>query len=751
LAADRRAVKQAFQFLAVALLATGSAQAALRIDGVPDEPEWASAQHITDFRVVQPLTRAVSKEATEAWILATPEGLAVAMRVTESAGVRRSRQRTERDQFASVDRVNLVVDYDGDGGTGYNFTLTLGHGVMDAVVVNENVFLQDWDGDWQHAVAEQPEGWSVEMLIPWHVAPMKDGENGKRVIGIYFDRVIAATGERVAWPALSYVEPRFLSELTHIEVPAYSQSLLAVTPYVVSSSDLVHGGTSPDVGADIFWKPNGRFQLTATINPDFGQIESDDLVVNFDAVETFFSDKRPFFTENQGLFEIPFGYGNSSLIYTRRVGGEADDGSGAADVLGALKLNGSVKKLDYGVFASAERGRVGRDFLALRATQDFGVQDMGLLATQVRSPFLDRTANVVALDHHWKPNPRWNMVTQLVGSGVTARGSTERDLGMQTRISNELNSRWRQNLYYLHLGDGLQLNDFGYLERNNFDYLRYEMKRRVTALPAHSMYRSHDWSYVVSTRHNLQGDTIFSALQIGRTSDTTGGGNESVVLTGLSSGYDDLLTRGNGKVRLPARLLLDLSRSWPNRKHWGFSTTVNVGQTGLKGVGSSALKASLQPTYHVNDALSFNLGTTLFVQPDWLLWRAGTLLGSFRGQQIGINAGMQWSAGSRHELRMKLESIALDARALQAWRLQPGGAVLASTDAIDNFSLRRLGFQARYRFEIKPLSYIYVVYSRGGLEQVQNSGESLGSLVSSSFSLRDSEQFLVKFNYRFEL
>ena len=59
-----------------------------------------------------------------------------------------------------------------------------------------------------------------------------------------------------------------------------------------------------DAGADIFWKPNGQMQLTATINPDFGQVESDDLVVNFSANETFFSDKRPFFTENQGIFEF---------------------------------------------------------------------------------------------------------------------------------------------------------------------------------------------------------------------------------------------------------------------------------------------------------------------------------------------------------------------------------------------------------------------------------------------------------------
>lgn len=746
-----RFVKLALQCVVVGLLAMRAAHAELRIDGVPDEPEWGEARHVTDFKSVQPLTRADSRQPTEAWILATPKGLAVAFRCKISADVARSRQRSERDQFATVDRVNVVVDYDADGGTGYNFTLTLGNGVLDAVVVNENVFRQDWDGDWQHAIAEQSDGWTAEMLIPWHVAPMKSGKSGKRTVGIYLDRVTAATGERVAWPAISYFEPRYLSELTRIEIPAYSQSLLAVTPYAVSTADLVHGGASTDVGADIFWKPSGRFQLTATINPDFGQIESDELVVNFGAVETFFSDKRPFFTENQGLFDVPFGQNTSNLVYTRRVGGAADDGSGAADVLAALKLNGSVADVDYGLLASSERGTAGRNFLAFRARRDFGAQDTGVLATQVQSDFLDRTATVVALDHHWKPNQRWNIVTQFVGSSVNQRGVTERDAGMQIRINNELSTRWRQNLYFLHLGDGLQLNDFGYLERNNFNYLRYEMRRRVTDLPKNSRYRSQDWGYVISRRRNEHGDTIFGAVQVQRTSDTTGGGTEFFAVTALTSGYDDLITRGNGKVRVPARLALEFNRNWPRRDHWSFSAKLNAGQTGLEGLASTAVNAFVQPTYHFNDALRVNVGAGLFVQPDWLLWRGGTLLGTFRSRQIGINAGLQWSVGTRHELRVKLESIALDARAKQAWRVQPGGTAIESGDPLADFSLRRVGFQLRYRYELRPLSYVYVVYSRGGADFANNSDESLGALVSSAFSLRDSEQFLVKFNYRFQL
>ena len=156
------------------------------------------------------------------------------------------------------------------------------------------------------------------MLIPWYIAPMGKGVDGKRTLGNYLDRVVGSTGERVAWPDASFSLPRFLSDFRKVPVPVYSQALLAVTPFAVAGYDNVHGDTQGDAGVDIFWKPNGQTQLTATINPDFGQVESDDLVVNFGANETFFSDKRPFFTENQGIFEFGMPADNSQLLYTRR-------------------------------------------------------------------------------------------------------------------------------------------------------------------------------------------------------------------------------------------------------------------------------------------------------------------------------------------------------------------------------------------------------------------------------------------------
>src|SRR5690606_34636367 len=140
----------------------------------------------------------------------------------------------------------------------------------------------------------------------------------------------------------------------------YQQSLLAVTPYAVALGDLKRSEQDFKFGADLFWKPNGDHQLAATINPDFGQVESDQLVVNFTALDTFRTDKRPFFTENQSYFDPQ--HSLATLFYTRRVGGPLDDGSGAADIDLAVKANGTLGQLGYGVFAATEDGDAGRDF-----------------------------------------------------------------------------------------------------------------------------------------------------------------------------------------------------------------------------------------------------------------------------------------------------------------------------------------------------------------------------------------------------
>ena len=723
---------------------------AIDVDGRIDPAEWQGAQHITDFKVVEPLTRAPSPYPTEAWVLATPEGLAIGFRNTQPASVPRTYRRTQRDEDAQVDRVNLMVDFDGDGRTGYNFTVYLTGGIIDATITNESRFSKDWDGNWQHAASEDGDTWSVEMLIPWYIAPMRKGVDGKRTMGIYLDRVIGSTGQRLAWPAASFTLPRFLSDFTPVTVPVYSQSLLAVTPYVVGGYDNIAGSDHFDAGADIVWKPNGQTQLTATLNPDFGQVESDDLVVNFGANETFFSDKRPFFTENQGIFEFGTPSDNSQLLYTRRVGGPADDASGPGDITAAVKLNGSLGAYKYGLFAAEEADDAGRSFRALRLVRDYDKQNVGLMLTQVDHPYLDREATVFGIDHNWRPTEQWNIQTRLVGSQVDQSGDTVRGSGGTVWADYNFGNGWRSQWIVMHFGDNLQINDFGYLSRANLNYAHWQVSRRDTDLPGTSAYSSHEWRLRVGATDNDQGLALQRQFRAMLQSNLRDGGNEYMQVNVNSAGYDDRILRGNGILRLPPNFNAFYERSRPRKGNWELYGNIGVDNGGIGDDRRLGYNAQFKPTYFISDA--FNVFGVLYVEstPQWMVWQHDNLLGTFREHALEIDAGVNWTIGDRQELRVKLQAIGLDARLRQAWRADIDGTPIPSAEHVDDFSLRNLGFQVRYRYELAPLSDLYVVYSRGGY-LFDEFAQDPASQLRDAFALRDTEQLLVKLSYRFEL
>ncbi|MDH5824035.1 DUF5916 domain-containing protein [Luteimonas sp. RD2P54] len=732
-----------FLSLAGAALPAG----AVEIDGRVAPGEWEGAHRVTDFRKVQPLNGEPASHPTEAWVLAVPDGLAVAFRNVQPAGVPRSRERLPRDFQAQVDRVNLMVDFDGGGRTGYNFTVSATGDVYDAVITAGGGFNSDWDGSWRSAVTEHAEGWEVEMLVPWHVAPMRGGEGETRTLHVYLDRVIGASGERVAWPEASFERPRFLTEFAPVEVPRFSQSLLAITPYSSLVYDNVAGRGDLEAGADLFWKPSGQFQLTATVNPDFGQVESDDLVVNFSATETFFSDKRPFFTENQGLFDFATPSDDSQLLYTRRVGGPADDGSGAGDITAALKLNGNAGTSRYGLFLADESGAVGRTFGALRLTHDLERQNLGLMLTRVERPFLDRQATVLGVDQDWRPTASLSVRTRLLGSRIDQDGATTRGGGITSYADYEMHGGWRQQWMAMHFSDELQINDFGYLSRNDLNYAHWQVSRRLASLPAASRYSAHDWRARVSTTRNDGGERLYDQLRIIRSSRLRDGSEEYAQINVNGAGVDDLLTRGHGSLRLPPRATAYYEYSRPRRGAWAHEVEVEVFGGGLSGNRRLGHFLSYAPTLHVNDRLNLVAGLAIERMPDWLVWQRENLVGSFSERSLELEAGVNWTLAERQELRVKLQALALDARLRQAYRVE-GGRALASEDPVDDFAVRTLGFQVRYRYEIAPLSYLYVVYARGGYEQLPHA-EDVGGLLGDAFRLRDDEQLLVKFSYRF--
>ena len=105
--------------------------------------------------------------------------------------------------------------------------------------------------------------------------------------------------------------------------------------------------------------------------------------------------------------------------------------------------------------------------------------------------------------------------------------------------------------------------------------------------------------------------------------------------------------------------------------------------------------------------------------------------------------------GGENDRNEAMQAIGLDAKLHQAYRVAPSGKAIPTDEPADDFSVRSIGLQVRYRFELAPLSYLYVVYGRGGYDE-ETTAVGAGRQLRDSFSLRDDEQLLVKLSYRFE-
>jgi hypothetical protein len=732
-------------------LATEAALGAIKVDGRLTEPEWERAQVFTDFKVTQPYTLGTPRHPTEVRLLGTPEGIAVGFRCTHPASTPRQKEQTPRDIDNNGDRVNVYIDLDTDAKVAYNVTIALAGSYQDATLTNENLYSTDWDGDVAYAVVDLEDEWYVEILLPWTLASMKNPSAPKRTVGILFDRVIGQTQERSALEGRSFSRPRYISEFPRVEIDQYEDSLFHVFPYATASNDRVADETDMKFGADFLWKPSGSFQLTAALNPDFGQVEADELVVNFDAIEVLFSDKRPFFAENQALFDVRLA-GNDRLIYTRRVGGPRDDDPArAAEIDGAVKLNGTVGEFDFGLLSAVERDYgddIGRAFAAPRVRWSVGDWNIGYLAALTDRPFLDRTAQVHASDFIWRPDPRISVTGQVLASFIDESGFDSTGDGALLVATYAPSADWQHEALLMHLSDELDFNDLGFQERASLNRAFYSISRRFRDFAESDRRAGVTWRAETELNFNDAGDRLQHYLGFFREAQQRSGALVNSKLEVTGAGVDDLISRGNGNVNVDARLLA-LEQTYQSARlgKWRGYGRVTLLQEGDE---DYAFGAETKIEYFPREDLSGALRVVMLWSRDWLIWQQDNLLASFHRTQATLGGDLNWFPAQNQELRVKLQWLGIDAWDATPFRIAPSGDLVESADVVPDFQVNNLGVQIRYRWTFAPQSDFYVVYGRGGITFDDDPAErGLDHLFSSAFDLRDSDQLLVKARYRF--
>ncbi|MEH6459963.1 DUF5916 domain-containing protein [Chitinimonas sp. JJ19] len=728
---------------------SGKAEAAIVIDGKINEPEWAQAQQFSNFKITEPysLTDPDSGTATLAYLLSTPAGIVVAFKLEQAPGVPRVKPRLQRDQTKKSDKVNVVIDFDGDGLSAYSFSVGLSGAISDGVVTNETELNLDWDTDWSSAVTETDAGWQVEMLIPWTVAPMRGPASPQRTVGVYFGRSLGHNGVLQAQPAIAIERGRFLSGFERIEIPQYRTALFHYWPYLTANRDLLNDKTRYRSGVDVFWKPSPNFQLSATVNPDFGQVESDSLVINFDAVETFFGDKRPFFTENQSIFSMNTA-DSGKLIHTRRIGGDADDGTGASDINAAIKLNGSQGGMNYGVLVATEDGKAGRDFYVARLQYPLSPKlSLGWLGSLTDRPHLDRTANVQAVDLSWKPDSAISVDAQVLGSFIKQRGETTNDSGARLVLGWNPSSNWSYELEAAHFGNQLNFNDLGYQRRASLNELEASAQYIHRNDDKQSLLRSSRWQLETQARSNDRGDRLPGVAVLNSYLNFRSGELLFLQASASSSGWDDTISRGNGLWRRPSRQNYEaqfLSRRYGD---WAFSGLVSLIPRGMS--DKLSRMAGMTLSWYPSDTFNAEFEFTPEWTREWLVWDGGRNFGVYQRKADFGSLSLNWFPGSKHELRLKSEWIAMRASNGQGYQLQPTGRLTATGQAKADFDINKFGLQLRYRYSLGPQSDLFLAYSRGGSSELDRSEIRTGDLFDEALRLRDSDQILMKMRYRF--
>jgi hypothetical protein len=775
-----------------------------KLDGVLSESVWGGVEGYDGMRVLVPDTLEVPRHKTLMRYFYTEKGLYIGMHAEQPPDTLMERL-SSRDNFFSRDSVSVTLDTSGTGIYGYWFSVSLGDSLSDGKVAPERQYSREWDGPWDGRTSTTEDGWTAEMFLPWSMMAMP-GTTDDRLIGLYVSRQVGYLDERFGFPALPETGARFMSALqpmTFDDVEPKRQ--LDFYPYVSGNHDFATDDSEANVGVDVFWRPSTNLQMSATVNPDFGAVESDDVVINLTATETFFPEKRLFFLEGNEIFETtprsrPQVQGSrttssrlttqlftpepTQVVNTRRIGGAptvtVPDGvtvpgvelSKPSDLLGALKATGQISGLRYGFLGAVEDDMdlpgtdedgnevsvdtVGRDFGVARVLyENVGAsrQSIGYIGTYTKNEFYDAIVHGVD-GHYLNRTGKLQLDLQLLASDVdTVQG-----------YGGMLDARYTQRQGMVHQlrldaqDDELDINDLGFLRRNDnyggfyaFNYSRSKGLERL---------RNFNLNLSTSYWENGAGEVTRTGAFWRNTFTFKNFFELRTELDYFPRRWDDLESEGNGSYRVDDRWIADVAFGTDATKVLSLSGRLGVRQEELSGWST---RSAIGFTYKPNHRFSLDLDLNYQDRDGWLLHRTGQEFTTYAAQDFHTYAAQDFQPrmamdlfiSARQQLRMTLQWAAIKAKEQERWLLPEDGdgyliPVEPDPDSSPrDFVINRMTVQLRYRWQIAPLSDLFVVYTRGSNVPDNTIDDGIDDLFYDALTDPVLDFFVVKLRYRF--
>ena len=567
-----------------------------------------------------------------------------------------------------------------------------------------------------------------------------------------------------------------------------------------ATSDEISNEADGRGGIDVAWRPSSNLQLTATVNPDFGSVESDDVVVNLTAYETFFPEKRLFFLEGNEVFVTtprsvtemssgPRGSGGrkspspyrmepTTLLNTRRIGGSAKqvvvpegitvsgvEQSKPSELIGAVKAVGQSGGLRYGLLTAFEKeaelvgtdevtgeevaiSEDGRDFGVARVLYERvsggGRTSFGYMGTLASNP-LDE-AVVHGVDTHWlSKSGKFSWDTQFISSDV----DDEVGYGFFTDLNISPRQGSTHTIKIDALDDRLDISDLGFLRRNDLYSVSY-MYNQLKSQGIRPRLRNRSLGFFAMSAHNEDGFTTQSYIGVWNGFLFRDNSELDFSLEYVPSRYDDRNSRGNGAYRLSGGHYLRAAYGTSTANK--FSTSIQLVATACCG-SDEYFAADIGFTYRPVDRFAFDFDIAFQKEENWLVHMGDRNITAFNSFALLPSLSMDYFISAKQQLRLKLQWVGLDADESQYWLVpQTPGRLLPRTkmdlDPKDDFTVSQMTVQLRYRWEIAPLSDLFIVYTRGA-NLPNRSDRDFDYLFRDALNEPIIDVFTMKLRYRF--
>ncbi len=321
------------------------------IDGELNEEVWVRAPLVDDFHQVSPVEGDAPSERTEVYVLYDRDALYIAARMFDAEPeLINARILRQGQNINSDDRFFVHIDPFNSRRSGYLFGVNPNGVRYDGTFEGVTQRQFDWDGIWQAAARITPEGWVLEIAIPFKTLSFDPSTTTWRM---NFARNIARKNEGMAWLSRNRnTDLSSMGDVTGISQIEQGRGLDVVPSMSVRDRraiGTVRGESAVEPSVDVFYKITPQLNAALTLNTDFSATEVDDRQVNLSRFSLFFPERRDFFLNDADIFQFGRLQQDGRPFFSRRLGIGATGEPVPLDV--GTRVSGRIGRFDVGTLA----------------------------------------------------------------------------------------------------------------------------------------------------------------------------------------------------------------------------------------------------------------------------------------------------------------------------------------------------------------------------------------------------------------